>query len=162
MNGLVNTLADGREEETGMSLSSKHLSKGPGDRRGLVVVLSAFAGAAFSFATLSGGLTQTDRAPAYLFLWGLWLTIPLLWTFGVPRFLSLTKRERSIVNDELAQRHQASAARFGFVIALTGLLIISSFAFLDAPLPDCAAPALLSLTVVGSCLHFGILQLRAS
>lgn len=129
-------------------------------RRGRATLLNALATACFSFVAISNVYQHPARTSAYVILWAIWMTVTLVWVFGVPGGFRLSKQHRAIVNDELVQSHQAFAARFGLTVAMLGLVALSLSGFLHVALPGWTIPAMTSAIVVTTALFFAWLQLR--
>ena len=140
--------------------SSTRLSERISAQRGRATVLNALATACFSFVAISNAAQHPARTPAYVILWAIWMTVTLIWVFGIPGGFRLSKHHRAIVNDELVQSHQAVAARFGLAVAMLGLVALSFGSFLHVALPSWTVPAMTSAIVVMTALVFAWLQLR--
>lgn len=122
------------------------------DRRGRNVLLIAIAAIGFTiFAVTRPGADPSSRS---FFIMAVFLVACLVWTFGTPRLLRWTKRERSMLNDELVQLNQHRAARAGFAIALFGLGVTA----LEPSMAGLATPTIaiiaLAAAIIGAALTF--------
>lgn len=129
-------------------------------RRGTIVAFNALAAAAFSAVAIDHAGTHPGRDPVYLALWAVWMTITLIWVFGIPGHLRWSKSERLIVNDELVRSHQAVAAKAGLGVAIGSLALLSLTAFTSKSFPSWLAPALTSVSVIITALVFSWLERR--
>jgi hypothetical protein len=93
--------------------------------------------------------------------WGSWLVVTMVWTFGTPGWMKWSKRERSIINDELARDHQRSAALLSMVVLMSGMALGSVFVLGLADLPNWWPVAALGSGVAVSGIRFGWLQTRS-
>lgn len=129
-------------------------------RRASLTLTNAFAAAAFSFVAILGTGEHRARDPFYFFLWFVWMAVTICWVFGIPGYLRWSAAERAVINDELVQSHQATAAKVGLAVAFAelGLLSIGSFFRLGAP--TWSSAALTSLTVVSTAVAFAWMERR--
>jgi len=122
------------------------------DRRGRNVLLIAIA--AIGFTAFAVTRPEANTSPRPFLMMAVFLIACLVWTFGIPRLLRWTKRERSMLNDELVRLNQHRAARAGFSIALIGLGITA----LQPPVAGIAAPTIaiiaLATAIIGAALTF--------
>ncbi len=95
----------------------------------------------------------------YAVIWALWGVSLLMLTFG-PVGQRWTKRQRAILNDELARAHQAVAARVGFATAICGLAVLYTLMLASVPDPIVGIPIALTVVVAAPALTFAWLQRR--
>ena len=139
-----------------MPLSAERISS----QRGRLTLLNALASTAFSFVAINNAYEIPGRAPAYALLWAIWMSVTIIWVFGVPGWMHLSKRDRQVVNDELVRAHQAKAAKFGLACAFFAMVFASLFGFFHATLPEWTLPAATTGVVVLTALFFARLEMR--
>lgn len=94
--------------------------------------------------------------------WSAWLVVTTVWTFGSPGWASKwSRRERSIINDELARDHQRSAALISMGVLVGGMALGCLDVLGFADLPGWWPVAALGSGVAAPGLRFGWLQLRS-
>lgn len=139
-----------------MPLSPERISS----QRGRLTLLNALASTAFSFVAINNAYENPGRAPAYALLWAIWMSVTIIWVFGVPGWMHLSKRDRQVINDELVRAHQAKAAKFGLACAFFAMAFVSLFGFFHAALPEWTLPAATTGVVVLTALFFARLEMR--
>lgn len=128
--------------------------------RGTLAIVNGLAAAAFTSEAVLGVQGHHGRDPFYFALWFVWMLTTVLWTFGTPGRLRWTAEQRQVINDELVRAHQTVAAKASLAVAIGGLCLLSTAAFLGVPTPPWAVPVLTAATVVSAALTFGWLERR--
>ena len=129
-------------------------------RRGRVTLLNSGAAACFSWVAINGAEGNPDRGAAYLAMWAIWMTVTLMWVFGVPGARRWSAAQQAVINDELVRAHQSRAARVGLALGLALLAAGAACGFLSIALPAWGPAAAGSVTVLGTALTFAWLQMR--
>lgn len=135
-------------------------------RRGRVVLLMTLAFTCFSVSAClatrhTSGLNEPNIS-AQALTWCVYALALSIWIYGTPGWLSWTRAERRILNDEFTKANRANATRWTFgVFCASGFLqCLSAFHAWTAPVWWPIASVSAALVAAG--ISFAIADMRAN
>ena len=135
-------------------------------RRGRVVLVLTLAFAAFSVvacrATLDkSGLNETNIFSEGL-TWCVYAFLLSMWIYGTPGWLSWTRAERRVLNDEFTKANRANATRWAFGAFCASGFVQCLSAFRIWTTPVWWPIASISAALVAAGISFAVADMRAN